>query len=609
MRELSPLWRSGGLVAVAMVSSAFADLEVSVTLNGVDDADLAAELRKLSSVAADKNSYTAIAPLRRAVESDAQLMQRALLSKGYYAATVSPSLDRTGLEVAVVFDIVPGERFEISDYRIDYLDEQSSERPLSLDMIGIETKGVPTGDRLKEIGSQIVSYLWDNGYPSAALSRREVLADFGATRAEAVYHVTTGPLAHYGEIRVSGNDRTEASHIKAYFKPEAGDTYSRSEIDSYRSALAGTGLFREISIQPASPEADGRTDLLVEVTERPPRTIGAGVSFSTDVGVGVTAEWENRNLFGSGERITAELDVSAPTQVFNLGYEKPLPRLPGSWSSSFSVENEETDAYEAQTVTVGTGLNKYFQNRIWEVGGGIRYTFSDITDFSDPDDPEGVDETAQTISLPLYVSYNTENDPLNPTSGHRARLAVAPYFGDLQFTRTELLGASRIGFGRDKKYLVAGRARLGASIGASGTDLPATERFYAGGGGSVRGYAYQEAGPIDRETGNPTGGASVAEVNLEARYRFRENMQLAVFTDGGTVFESETPDFSGEFLVGAGIGFRYLTPIGPVRLDIATPLDKREIRGLRENDDGVLEEQTIFKDDPIQVYIALGQPF
>ena len=172
-----------------------------------------------------------------------------------------------------------------------------------------------------------------------------------------------------------------------------------------------------------------------------------------------------------------------------------------------------------------------------------------------------------------------------------------------------MLGASRIGFGRDKKYLVAGRARLGASIGASGTDLPATERFYAGGGGSVRGYAYQEAGPIDRETGNPTGGASVAEVNLEARYRFRENMQLAVFTDGGTVFESETPDFSGEFLVGAGIGFRYLTPIGPVRLDIATPLDKREIRGLRENDDGVLEEQTIFKDDPIQVYIALGQPF
>ncbi|MEM9234139.1 MAG: BamA/TamA family outer membrane protein, partial [Pseudomonadota bacterium] len=124
-----------------------------------------------------------------------------------------------------------------------------------------------------------------------------------------------------------------------------------------------------------------------------------------------------------------------------------------------------------------------------------------------------------------------------------------------------------------------------------------------------RGYAFQEAGPIDRETGNPTGGASVAEINLETRYRIREKIQIALFADGGTVFESETPDFSGDFLVGAGVGFRYLTPVGPLRLDIATPLNSREIIGQRENEDGVLVDQTIFEDDPVQVYIALGQPF
>ena len=605
-------WAGAFALAIAATLSsawALADLNISVSLKGLEDKELRSEMRGLSRVAGGKQSYTALAPLRSATNRDATSIHKALVSKGYYAATVAPNIVRTGLDVDVTFEITPGPKFEITEYVIEYTDERAANRPRSFDDIGRDPHGSPDGERLKSLETRLITHLWNNGYPGARRVKQEVRANFSTGTAVAVYQIESGPLAHYGDIRVNGLEKTDPDFVRAHFNPSGDGIYRRKEVDSFRTSLAATSLFREISIQPAEPEADGRTDLVVDITERKHRTIGAGLSFSTDVGAGATASWENRNLFGHGELLSTELKFSAPEQQFELVFDKPLPRLPGSWTSSLLLENETTDAFEAQTFTIGTGIQKLFLDRKLETGVGIRYTYSDITDYSDPDFPDGVDETAQTVSFPLAAAYNNENDPLNPTSGFRVRAEVTPYFGDLQFNRAELSGATRYGFGQNKRFLIAGRARMGASIGASGTDLPATERFYAGGGGSVRGYAFQEAGPIDEQTGNPTGGASVAEVNLETRYKVREKIQIALFADAGSVFESETPDFSGDLLVGAGLGVRYLTPIGPVRIDIATPLNKREIMAEVENDMGVLEEQTVFRDDPIQVYIALGQPF
>ncbi|ADM10651.1 hypothetical protein PB2503_13069 [Parvularcula bermudensis HTCC2503] len=607
----------GGLILpVALFASSASgtlvrDLEIAVTIEGVDDSDLRGDLRALSVVINrdEEERFTALAPLRRAVASDAQKMKQALLSLGYYAATVEPKLTRAGLDVDITYLIAPGERFEITDYRIDYTDPQGEARPASLSEIpGLTLDGDPTGDRLKGLGDKLISYLWNNGYPRAEIRRDYVAANFGAGTASAVYDVTTGPRASYGDIRVSGNERTKDSHIKAYFREDEGALYQRRAIDAYRDALSRTSLFREVSVQPAPPLEGGRTDLLVEVAERPHRTIGGGLSFATDVGIGATASWENRNTFRGGELLSVTLEASQPEQQFGLLYEDPLPRFPGAWNATALFLNEQTDAYEAVTGKVGTGIERTFREDRLRLSANIQYTYSDITDLSDPDFPEGRSETVQFLSFPLRAQYNNADDELNPTTGFSAGATVTPFVGDLQFNRVTLSGATRHSFGEDR-FILAGRGLVGATLGASGTDLPATERFYAGGGGSVRGYAYQEAGPINIETGNPTGGASITELNLEGRVMVRENIQLAVFADAGTVFESETPDFSGDTLVGAGIGVRYMSPIGPVRLDVATPLDRRRLTGLRPNDEGDLVEQTVFQDDVIQVYIALGQPF
>jgi translocation and assembly module TamA len=590
------------LSAAVITPAPAADLKVSVVIEGVEGRDLADELRAVSNVARQKDGYAAMAPLRRASEQDREILRMALRSKGYYAATVEPVLERDGLDVTVRYVVDPGQRFEISDYQIRYVDQADEDRPQDFAAIGASTAGDPTGDRLKELEEELLTHLWDNGFPSAQSNGRQVRANFETGTAVAVFPISTGPRARYGDIVVQGNEQTDPDYIRAIFREERGDLYSRQEIDAYRNQLSETALFRSISIEPAAVPPDGVTPIIVTVEERKHRTFGAGVSFSTDVGVGVTGYWEHRNWRGGAERLLARVAASSPRQEAELSFEDPLPRLPGSWRLGALVENEDTDAFSAQTATLGAGIKKLALDRNLELAAQIQYQYSIVTDL------DGEEDEFSIVSFPLAAAYNNENDPLDPTEGFRTRLGVTPFVGDAQFTQVTLGGASRLSLGEDDRFVLAGRTQFGASYGASRGEIPATERFYAGGGGSVRGYAFQEAGPIDIDTGNPLGGASLAEANLEARFKVREKIQIAAFVDAGSVFASETPDFSGDLLVGAGLGVRYFTPIGPIRVDVAVPLDRRVVRDPSVlNDDG--DPVTRFEDDPFQLYIALGQPF
>ena len=411
----------------------------------------------------------------------------------------------------------------------------------------------------------------------------------------------------FGDVVVSGTDRTDAAYIIALKTFERGEIHRRDAIDDFRTALAETGLYREISIDPALPDDAGYSNILVTVSERKHRTVGAGLSFGTDVGVGGSLFWENRNMFGRGETVLARVAYAAPRQEAAMTFTKPIPKWPGSWRISALGENEDTDAFNAKTATLGAGVQKYFRNDTFEFTADVNYQYSEITD------GDGTKSTFSSASIPVAGIYNNENDLLDPTRGARARIVVTPYFGDTQFTQVDLGGATRIAFGSDESTVLATRVRLGGSFGATRTEIPATERFYAGGGGSVRGYGFQEAGPIDEENGSPLGGASLVEINLEARQHIAGPLQIAVFADGGTVFESNAPNFSNEILWGAGFGFRYRTPVGPIRFDIATPLDSRDIAGVDEFGEPLVDDDdnpvSVFSDPSVQIYIALGQSF
>ena len=620
------------------------DLKVTVSVEGIEDDGLRRAMREVSAVhRADEGEFSALASVRRAAAADAEAMVVALASEGYYAAKVRTDARRTGDEATLVFEVDLGPRFTVTGADIRYAApeaqpiERRAPRPQTLKAVGATLGEHPTGQALQEAGSKLIDALWARGYPAAELTARRVEADFGQATATAVYEIDSGPLSRFEDVVVAGVEGETAQYVRQLRTFEQGDLYLRSDVEEYREALADTGLFREISVQPAPPGYDGSTDVLVEVAEREARTVDVGASFGTDVGPGVEASWQHRNLLGKGERLTVAAAFAVPRQGLSAVFTKPRPRLPGSWELSAQVLNEDTDAFTAQSGTVGASLNKYWLDRDLQTVAGLRYQYADITD------QDGTNSTFSAASLPVAAIFNNETSELNPTDGWRGRALVEPFFGSVQFNRVALGGATRVGFGENKSTLFAVRAATAATYGAEAGEIPATERLFAGGGGSIRGYGFQDAGPLNvrelddgtvvyRDTGlgipvsgefrevGPAGGASLAEINLEARQMVTDKIQIAAFVDAGSVFSANTPDFSGDLFTGIGAGVRYFTPVGPIRLDVAVPLRRRKIEATRlvvddegnpvlEDGSQQFEDETLFEDDLLGIYIALGQPF
>jgi translocation and assembly module TamA len=608
---------AGGLTAAALLAPAAAELNVKVELEGLSR-KLTKELRPVSSLARESEGYSALAPIRRAANADAEALLAALQSKGYYAARVTPDLFRSDNTVNVTFTVEPGGRFEITGYDLSYSDEQQVDRPDTLPEMGIETDGSPTGESLVRIENEILEWFWNEGYLGAEVQQRQALSDFSEETARAQFTVRTGAKATYGEVRVQGAERTDEEYIRQYRTFETGEIAERTEIDRYRERLVETGLFSEVEVQPQLPAEDGTTDILVRIEERRPRTLGGGLSFATDIGPTASVFWENRNLLGRGETLRASILGSEPIQEGAASFRKERPRLPGYYTLQAVLRNEDTDAFNAQTAQVGGSIAKIWLQDNLTTEGGILLQYSDIRErrciapgggFIELEDDQLCedqggetrfrDENFQAVSFPLTVLWDSQEAPLDPQDGFRARFTVQPFIGTVNFNRFETTYTDRVFWGENDGGTLAGRIRLGAIYGADRADIPATERYFAGGGGSLRGYAFQEASPIDPNTSEILGGASLAEFSIELRQHVTESIELAIFSDIGGAFEANTPSFDN-VLVGAGLGVRYHTPIGPLRLDVAVPVDRRRIVGANGN---------VFEDEPFQVLIGLGQPF
>ena len=323
--------------------------------------------------------------------------------------------------------------------------------------------------------------------------------------------------------------------------------------------------------------------MIVSLGERKRRTIGAGVSFSTIEGPGGRLFFEYRNLFGAGESARATIEATEIEQSIQFDFNKPMPTFPGSLFTTFNFSNQTTNAFNARTVSLSGGASKRWLDNRLETIGGIGVETSKI-------EQNNIEERTFFFSLPLTAVWDTEDDPLALEKGARAAVNITPFTGTDTFTRTEFNGRSRVHFGGRQRFTLAGRARLGSIFGSSLGDLPINQRFFSGGGASVRGFDFQSVGPLDAND-DPIGGRSVIEAAIEARAKIMNNIQLAAFVDVGSVSDNSVPDFAGDYFTGIGGGVRYVTPIGPIRADVALPLNRRD------------------SDRAVQVFLSLGQPF
>lgn len=578
-------------------------------------ADLSASLRAVSDLIKKTRPLPTRAAIRLTGRNDARAMTDVLRAAGYYDAAVAFELEDAGDDgdgktppVSALFTVTAGPAFRITDHQLIYVDANSATRadgdgeannsqaedtrpqdadtmapPQDFAALGIKTTENAAGSALKQVQDSALLALWDQGYPGAQIIGRRAVADIEAGTAHAEYRFEAGPRARFGAVKVTGEDKTNPTFLERLKTWEDGDLYQRDKLIAYRDKLSATGIFASVDAAPGAVEEDGRAPVIVTIEERKRRTVGAGVSFSTVEGIGGRLFLEYRNMFGRGETARAEIQATEIEQAIFFSFDKPFPRLPGNAFANASFSNQTTDAFDAQTFFVSAGLAKRWLDGRLETRGALALETSNIR-------TETSEERVFLISTPLSAIYNTETDPLALARGVQASFTVTPFTGTDSFVRNEFAARSRVNFGADNRFTIAGRTRLGALLGTSLQSLPANQRFFAGGGSSVRGFEFQAVGPVDAE-GIPIGGRSVIEGAVEARAVVYGPVQLAAFIDTGSVSASSLPDFGGDFQTGVGGGVRYLSPVGPLRVDIAFPLEKRE------------------QDRAFQLFISLGQPF
>ncbi|GAA4117152.1 translocation and assembly module TamA [Aminobacter aganoensis] len=562
------------------------DYAVTFEVAGDDD-DLTKALENASTLKGDEERpVSGSLGLLAKARNDRERLIAALFSKARYDGVVDISIAGKKLDdlqpdavfdgpqpVPVTVSIQPGSKFTLGDIVL----KGDAAGIMGADY-GLIAGGDAASDAILKAEAGIVRRLKEEGRPLAKVTGRTIVADHATTTLDVTLDVAAGPIAGYGETTVEGTETVDRDFTVYMTGLERGRQYSPKEIDDARNRLLALEVFSSVSINEAlALNPAGEIPIDVRVSERKMRYFGAGATFSNTEGAGIEGYWGHRNLFGRAEKLRIGGSISRigdTTEIGNLNYnagimfEKPGVIGPASkFFANLKAVSEHPDAYDRFSIGGNVGLS-YELTKEQTVSGSLAVDYSDIEDVLNPDGKRYL-----LVSLPLQYVYDNRDDKLNPTRGFRALAYAEPTYDALNgnmFVKLKGEGSAYYGLGADNRFVLAGRVAMGSILGASLEDVPADRRFYAGGGGSVRGYAYQGIGP--HTDGKPTGGLSYAETSIEMRYAYNDKIGIVPFIDAGTVSTSQFPDFAS-VKVGAGIGLRYLTPFGPLRVDVAVPLN------------------------------------
>ncbi len=570
-----------------------AELPVAV-IRGVEDRALRALLTELSvSMWQSPRPPASEMALRgRARRHKARLMQ-ALESEGYYTADISLDIVWTDTARQAVFQVTPGPAYRF--HKIDVVFQQTPDsEPLPPPPLraasGLLAGHVARAQDFLDAEKRLRKQLADGGYPFATVYDRRAVVNHDAHTMNVTFFMALGPRLYFGPARIDGLNEVRAETVLRELPWREGALYQAALLDKAQERLQRSGLFSVVRLYPAPvDEVEGdRVPIVIETTERRHRTISLGLHYRTDEGAGMSALWEHRNFWNLGRRLRVQGELTELEQSLGATYEIPRFRRPDqTLTLHVKAAQLDPDAFHSRRFDMGAWVERTLTPE-WSVGVGAALRLSQVRERL---------RTQQyyLISTPAQIVWDHRDDPMDSIRGWRIVNRVTPFVDvsgiDTYFLKNELGLSHYLPIRFIPGLTLATRLRLGVMGGAALSDMPADERFYAGGGGSIRGYAYQKVGPLDRD-GDATGGRSLTDWAFELRKRLNQNFGVVAFVDGGMAHEAVYPDFKDKPQWGAGLGARYFTPIGPLRFDVAVPLNQRKDL-----------------DSSVQFYISIGQAF
>jgi translocation and assembly module TamA len=578
----------------------------AVTLQSTGNKALDGALHDASSLISlqDKTPVGGFALVERA-RQDVDRFQTVLQSYGYYAAKVELTIAGHPISDPTLPDIIGrlpaqpkadvaasfalGTQFQLGQVSI-----HGSVPTDAGEKLGLHSGAPAVAADVLAARDRLLSAIRDDGYPLARVDLPPVTLRPADHLVDVAFDAATGPRADLGPIHINGLQAMHEDFVRRRLLIHQGEQFSPGAIDAARQDLMSLGVFSAVRMEAAGRlDAQGNLPITVTVSERPLHSVDFGVAYSTDLGVNLNAGWHDRNLFGNAEQLnlTGAVDLGG-TAVQGLGYRFGAQFIKPDFLArdqqlelDLTALKQNLKAYDQTGVIEQATLNRKFSPH-WSGSVGLLGEQERITQ-------EGVTNHYNLLGVPVVARYDSTNSQFDPTEGIRASAGITPTesFGshNATFFVMQASGSTYLDLSDGGRSVVALRGLVGKIAGAGVFSLPPDQRFYAGGSSTVRGFRYQSIGPHFPDN-NPTGGTGISAGTVEFRQRILDNYGMVGFVDAGQVTANGNP-FEGSWRVGAGVGFRYYTSIGPIRADVAVPLNKQP------------------GGDAFELYLGLGQAF
>ena len=615
------------------VSRASIPYTLTVEVTG-DDGALKSAVRDASSLYSLRKDAPADGEaLARRAESDFAPVIDALWGAGYYNAAATIAIDRATLTfgssdiaafaraaeayrnrapAAVVIKVDPGPLFKLRTLRVvDALGVEFPEAELPQRIVGLKPGDPAAASEIRAAETRIIDYFRKQGRPLAKIQSVAPVVDHAQDIMDVTIMAAPGPIAPFGEATIHGPQTFDPAIVRSFLYIHPGDPYSPAAVADARNsirqipAVGGVRITEGTALDPY-----GRLPYQIDVEDRLPYAFGASMKYSTTNGPEGQVYWEDRNVFGGAERLRLQADVfyAPPWFIASQSLRNFSPDdIGGRISASFlkpalggttndllidalaerlSTSGAGFVGYQAEDADVTASLRHRFNQNFW-VQAGLEGQKGDATDALGT-----VNYTL--VGVPVSANLDTTDSKLDPTRGVRVNVSASGFGtflgSSLDLVQAKARASAYYSLDADSRFVLAGRVAAGAMGGPQLDEIPANWRFYAGGGGSVRGYAYNELGPTVF-WGAVVGGRSVFDASAELRVKVTDTIGVVPFFDIGNAFTSNFPTFNEPLFSAVGLGLRYYTSVGPIRLDVAFPLERHAGTG------------------PVAVYVSIGQSF
>lgn len=560
------------------------------------------EKSSLTISSSDKN-IPSLNALRLRATGDIDRMNIVAVYHGYFNCHIEPTITSQAVPT-VEFDIQLGKQFSFGQLTFIWNDQDMvlddlvhrgedvtslAKGPTLKDTPSFRTGAPATGKAIIGIENELINALRTRAFAFARVISKNVIADRTTNIVDIMITVQTGPVVRFGPTSIIG-----AQHVKPAFfainqewKP--GELYSPQVLEKTESSLQTSGVFQSVQIEEAKELGqDWTLPITINVTESKPRTIGAGLSYTTTYGAGVSAEWQHRNMQGKARSLALDLELWQKMRTASASYTIPhFQRADQSLVWIIEYDHQNYLPFTSSAINGSALVNRQITSRTTGIYG-LRLERLESTGIIGH-------KLWHLAKFPLQVKWSNANAPLDPTKGISCNIRLTPSYQFYTPHFSYFIQSTSVSLYRSilkNAVTFAIRGGISTILGAPEHEIPLPDRFFGGSQSSLRGYKTGSVSPLNRHK-EPEGGRSMLTGSFEIRTRTQKNIGWVGFYDVGNVYKHTLPHAEHlRLLHSVGLGLRYATPIGPLRLDIAFPLNRRK-----------------HIDPFFQLYFSIGQAF